>query len=282
MRSNKSEGILRGLWGIDKKGITNFLKEEGRYTDADIQRMVKDGPTYDDISQLAQRSSTITNMFEEGANTMPASMASGWWRRLFAYTSWARLKGATVADAVRYARQGNVRPLVTLLVGDIATGYVQYELMNYLKNRDDRDVSFGEKLFDVAVSAGLGGVYGAVALDIMWSYRGQGSPLGMPTISWMWDLTMGMGKALITAVEKSPTEGAKQAYFTILRNFPALKAVDNLLDGPYTHERREKLGLPGMWGKPAAKGIEHKTLERGGSMERGSVERGSVERGTVE
>ena len=49
-------------------------------------------------------------------------MKNGFWRRVFAYTSFYRTMGAVVSDTMRYAKEGNYRPLITLILGAAVLG----------------------------------------------------------------------------------------------------------------------------------------------------------------
>lgn len=272
LRKGVDNNAIKRLWGMDKKALTDFLKNEGDFTDADIARMVKEGPTGDDVARLVQKSSTVTNLFEENAATLPASMSNGWWRRLFSYTSWFRMMGATVADSAAYAKQGNLRPLATLLTGAAATQVIADEVMGYLKGRVDQDESFFEKVFDVFAQSGLIGIAGPLMENVKWSSRQGDSPLGMPNYGFWWDVSYGMYNAAKKALDQNPSRGAEDAYKTFIKNVPLLRIIDNVLEGPYSRY------LEGRYGSHRDSILNNFQGDRSSSVSHSSSSRGASSR----
>jgi len=242
LRKNPGNDTMKGLWGMDAKGLKNFLKSEGDFSDADINRMIKDGASFDDVARIVQKSSTITNLFEESAATMPSAMSNGWWRRLFAYTSWFRMMGATVADTANYAKQGNLRPLATLLTGATLTQIVADNVMSFLKGKIEQEEDFFEKIYDVFARSGLIGIAGPVSENIKWATRYGESPLGMPAYGFWWNMTYGMYNAAKKAVDDDPSEAANKAYRTMIKGIPLFRIIDNALDGPYSRYLEGRYG----------------------------------------
>jgi hypothetical protein len=234
-------GAFRKAWGMDPKGLRSFLKREGSWSDADIDRIIKDGLTEGDHARFMQKSTTNTNVFTERANTRPELMKNGFWRRVFAFTSYYRTMGSVVADVMSYTKEGNYRPLITLLLGAPVLGLAEHEIKNFLKgvisqadDAKDEALTFAGKLLDAFAGAGALGFPGALMSNIKWWSKRGGAPLAMPMAEWWGKVMYGMYGAIKKGIEKSPSEGATQAYYTAIRNNPIFKAIDNAAGGPYS------------------------------------------------
>lgn len=234
-------GTFRKAWGMDPKGLKEFLKREGEWTDSDIDRIIKSGLTEEDHARFIQKSSTNTNVFMERANTRPSFMKNGFWRRVFSYTSYYRMMGSVVADTMKYAKEGNYRPLVTLLLAAPVLGMAEKHLKEYLKGvilqadeKKDEALTFAGQLLDAIAGAGALGFPGAMLSNLKWWTKRGGAPLTFPQAEWWGKVTYGMYNAVVKGIEKSPDEGAKQAYYTTIKNVPIFREIDNMLGGPYT------------------------------------------------
>jgi len=234
-------GTFRKAWGMDPKGLREFLKREGEWSDSDIDRIIKNGLTEEDHARFIQKSSTNTNVFMERANTRPELMKNGFWRRVFAYTSYYRMMGSVVADTMKYASEGNYRPLITLIVGASVLGTAEKEIKEFLKGvilqADDEKneaLTFAGRLLDAIAGAGALGFPGAMMSNLKWWTKRGGAPLTFPQAEWWGKVTYGMYNAVVKGIEESPDEGAKQAYYTTIKNVPIFREIDNMLGGPYT------------------------------------------------
>jgi hypothetical protein len=234
-------GTFRKAWGMDPKGLKEFLKREGEWSDSDIDRIIKNGLTEEDHARFIQKSSTNTNVFMERANTRPSFMKNGFWRRVFSYTSYYRMMGSVVADTMKYAKEGNYRPLITLLLAAPVLGMAEKHLKEYLKGvilqadeKKDEALTFAGQLLDAIAGAGALGFPGAMLSNLKWWTKRGGAPLTFPQAEWWGKVTYGMYNAVVKGIEKSPDEGAKQAYYTTIKNVPIFRVIDNMLGGPYT------------------------------------------------
>jgi len=227
---------------MDPGGLREFLKKEGEWTDADIDRMVQDGVTPEDHARFIQKSSTNTNIYRERANTRPEFMArNGFWRRVFSFTSPLRMVGSTVADAVNYAKKGNMRPLITLIIGAPLLGLANNDVKDFLKGvikKEDEDKddlnTFAGKVLDALAESGIMGMPGSVVSDIRWWAKKGGAPLTIPAAEWWGDLSYGMYRAATKGYSEGLDEGAKQTYYTMIKKVPILRAIDHQVGGPYT------------------------------------------------
>jgi hypothetical protein len=239
LKAPDNSGFKR-IWGEDHKGLRSFLKREGEWTDADIDRMIEDGITDNDVTRFVQRASTGTNVFMERAETRPQFMKNGFWRRVFAYTSFYRTMGAVVSDTMRYAKEGNYRPLITLLLGAAVLGTAEDKIKDYLKGIIDMDKkeskgeSFAMNLLDALAGSGALAMPGTFINDIKWWTRKGDTPFTMPQVQWWGNVVYGMYNAIRKGLEEGPGEGAKRAYYTTIRNIPIFRIMDNMAGGPYT------------------------------------------------
>jgi hypothetical protein len=249
LRKPSSDNVFKKLWGMDKKNLRNFLKREGSWDDAAIDRIIKDGLSPEDHAQFIQRSSTNTNVFMERAHTRPELMKNGFWRRVFAYTSYYRMMGSVVADTMRYAREGNMRPLITLIIGAPLMGMAEKRAKEYLKgvinqtdHAADKALTFAGELLDAVAGAGALGLPGSFMSNIKWWAKRGGAPLTMPYLDWWGRVAKGMYDSVIKGVEEGPEEGAERSYYTAIKNVPIFRMIDNAVGGPYSQYLRGRYG----------------------------------------
>jgi hypothetical protein len=242
LRNGTDNGGLKALWGMDAKGLKEMLKTEGGWDDADLERILKDGVTEDDAARFIQRSSTMTNVFMESAETKPQALGNGFWRRVFAYTSYFRMLGNTAMDTLSYAKKGNYRPLVTLLLGAPAMALIDDYVRDFLKGTINQDEDFGERLVEAVMGSGALGIPGTWYKSFKWWYRDGDAPFGMPVLEWYGKLGNGFCKSAQKAFsdDYDSDDAAFEAYRTAVKGAGILRVADKLMGGPYTEYLEDK------------------------------------------
>jgi len=248
LRNGTDNGGLKALWGMDAKGLKEMLKTEGGWDSADLDRILKDGVTEDDMARFIQRSSTMTNVFMESAETKPQALGNGFWRRVFAYTSYFRMLGNTAMDTLSYAKKGNYRPLVILLLGAPAMALIDDSVRDFLKGTINQDEDFGERLVEAVMGSGALGIPGTWYKSFKWWYRDGDAPFGMPVLEWYGKLGNGFCKSAQKAFsdDYDSDDAAFEAYRTAVKGSGILRVADKLMGGPYTEYLEDKYSGEGQ------------------------------------
>jgi hypothetical protein len=262
LRDPKS-GLLRRAWGLDAASMRERLRREFNFTDAEINRMVDSGidyadyakvrekaasdpayqQAYQDLARAAQMMSARTNVFRETALTRPGILSGKASRVFFAYLSYLRAQGNGLADAVHHASKGNVRPLLTKLVGEAAAGLLISQLKDLFFEREHKeDTPFWVKLLDWWSEAATFGLVGGVTEDAYWAFKtDKPSFVSAAQYEWLWNVFMGGPvKAVKKGLKEGAAEGAKDYYKTAAKATPIVRAADAWLDGPLEQDRQQK------------------------------------------
>lgn len=232
-------GALRKLWGVDAGGARTSLKREFGFSDTAIDRMVKSGVKEEDYAQAVQRAAADINVYAESPLSRPRWMSDPIARRLMSYMSYSRAQGNQLADSVTAFKQGNVRPLLTTIIGYAPVGIALNELRDWMYDREKKDESFLAKVGAGYMQMATLGLVGALAQDIYYgARRGTALSLTPAPIEFWGDMTMGMFKAL----QKLPDRGAAglQAYKTTVKKVPAFRALDARAKGPVWQDEHKK------------------------------------------
>lgn len=192
MLERVASGKISGkLWGQDAGAARRYLVEElkfsdeeftdpktGKVTPSDIERMILEGPTDQDMARAIGKQLELVNAMNESPGSRPRWVAHPIWRMGFAYSTFVRKMWDTTKFATREAAAGNVRPLATLLVSGAVTAEIMAAIKDLLKDREKEDRGFLERLANDMVEIGALGLAGAWKYGIM--------RLGDPQAS-LWD-----------------------------------------------------------------------------------------------
>lgn len=173
---NKKSGVIRDLWGVSEKQYRRQLKRNYNFTDADIARMVEKGPSQLDLARVVQMMPEATNLFRESGMVRPRWLSKYASRQFFAYTGPMRAFGNVLSDALAQAKEGNVRPLTTFLVGGVVTGETLFGVKNWLFDRAREEISFWVRLYHDLLYAGALGLVGEAAQRVEFSLQYDENP----------------------------------------------------------------------------------------------------------
>ena len=254
---NPKDALLGALWGRSSAAVRRMLKENFGYSDADIDRMVSSGidyadlkglvnkamtdkkfqQAYIDVAQAVQKLTGRTNLFNESILDRPVWMNGRTARMFMTFLSYSRALGNTLSLGMREARQGNLAPLVTLLVGGAIGGALVDELKDILFNKKDEPIKDAWDLFKRLIhwelEAATFGLWGVAASDVFWSIRLQKPmPVDIPLVEWWWRNVYGIGKA----IKKGD---ATEAYKEFARTTPIVRAIDSHVGGPLFESRNK-------------------------------------------
>jgi hypothetical protein len=155
------DGVWERRWGKDAGAARRYLQDELGFSEQDVERMVLEGPTNKDMARAIGKQLELVNAMHEGPESRPRWVAHPLWRLAFAYSTFVRKMYDTTKYSVREARAGNVRPLATLLVAGVPTTMAMQAIKNWLKDREDEDKGFGDKLVSFLTESGALGMLGA-------------------------------------------------------------------------------------------------------------------------
>lgn len=254
---------LRRVWQKDAFSTRDWLKKLYNWPDAEISRMVESGIDYKDfvavaekaatdpefnraildIARVAQTGPAKANIFRETPLTRPPIFSQKGTRLVFAYMSYLRAQGARLTDAMQTARRtGNLRPLFTKLVGDLAGGTIVSTLKDQLFDREhDADTPLWVKLLDYWTEAATFGVAGGFAEDVYWKLKTD-RPSTISIAQWEW-----LGQALLNAPYKAAKEiyetgqigeGLSTYYKEVGKKTPLVRAIDAQLEGPIWRQKQ--------------------------------------------
>lgn len=211
-----------------KKSARARLVREFEFTDAQVDSMVKDGvPGPNEIAQAVQQIRGKVNVSGESPLSKQRWMNNKWARILMAYQSYNRAMGNVWMDVVEATKDGDYRPMARVVFGSAPVGIAGNALYGFLKRRDEEDEDFKTELFRAYLGTGTFGLVGSLGEQLYWSRVLQKeSPMGIPALEFWWALAEGGYDAAKTAtVEGEPTEGAEDAFNTVVKQVPMFKAV---------------------------------------------------------
>lgn len=276
---NPKDNALRALWGKDAASVRRALQDNYDFTADQIDRMVDNGMDYHDfmgldikaqrdpkyrqamldVAQAVQKMSAKTNIFNESVVNRPVWMSKRVARMVLAFSSYQRAMGRTRNIAMREAVKGNLRPIVTLLVGGAIAGAAQDELKRILFKKGEREPikdnwDAFSRLVNYEINAATFGMLGGYAQDAMWAIRKNDYGIDVPMMDWWTKNVLGVVKA---TKEGEPVE----AYKTFAKNTPLARLVDAQTKGPLYQSKHGKVS--------------------GGAVRRGMPTRGAISRGTI-
>lgn len=257
LRSKGDGGAIKKLWGRDKASVRRSLETNYEFTSEEIDSMINDGMDYSDMktiqekaktdpefqkayrnmAQATQRMTANTNLFRESVANRPPWQSRKAARMMMAYMSYMRQMGNLLSDGLKQAKNGNLKPLTTLLVGGTMAGAAIKELKGLLFNKDDEpDEDAFEvlsTLVDYQLEAGVYGLAGTMAERAYWGIKLR-RPVGVsiPLFDWWATNAVGTGKSLLEA-------DGEEAYKALAKSTPIIRAIDAQLEGPL-HESKKK------------------------------------------
>jgi len=281
---NPKDNALRALWGKDAASVRRALQDNYDFTADQIDRMVGSGMDYHDfmaldikaqrdpkykqamldVAQAVQKMSAKTNIFNESVVNRPVWMSKRVARMVLAFSSYQRAMGRTRNIAMREAIKGNLRPIVTLLVGGAIAGAAQDELKRILFKKGEREPikdnwDAFSRLVNYEINAATFGMLGGYAQDAMWAIRKNDYGIvDVPMVDWWTKNVLGVVKA---TQKGEPVE----AYKTFAKNTPLVRLIDAQAEGPLYRSKHGNTG-------PAI---------RRGMPTRGTISRGTISRGTI-
>ena len=157
-------------------------------------------------------------------------------------------------DTLSYAKKGNYRPLVTLLLGAPAMALIDDSVRDFLKGTINQDEDFGERLVEAVMGSGALGIPGTWYKSFKWWYRDGDAPFGMPVLEWYGKLGNGFCKSAQKAFsdDYDSDDAAFEAYRTAVKGAGILRVADKLMGGPYTEYLEDKYSGEGQLSRSRA------------------------------
>jgi hypothetical protein len=272
-------GLLKRRWGTDAEGQRRMLKRFFQFTDEQIDGMIERGKLNDEEkARVVQRAPASTNAAGMSVLDRPAWMHLDIAKHILAFSSYVQAIGRYGAWAVKEAKQnGNMRPLIGLLVGGAIGGEIEIGVKNWFNDREREDKNFSERLFQDILRAGVLGIAGSFYQTYDYTIRGGGNPVAEQLSPPPIDALAQLGKAIAKAGgEKSL---APIYYQSVLRSLPAARignlwAERAILGDPEASARRlirdNMLKQDGKtkdrWGRESVKLVPRAGRENTGKM----------------
>ncbi len=237
------QSFLARHWGWSKASAMRYLVNELHFTEADVKRMVENGPHPEDMARAISMEKEIENAMNESPATRPPAVNRYFFKLILAYSTYVRKFAKTTAYAINEAKHGNVAPLTRLMVAGQITGALIRAVRDWLKDRDREDESWPEALFMNFMEAGTFGLWGTV-LDMfrgpVKSVRGRSKEIFSPPQLEFWTSGMDSLVATIKSVQKKAqgedVEVLRPFIENMIRTVPAAGIV---------HAQVQKYGLAG-------------------------------------
>ena len=232
-RIKKGKGGLR-VMGTDAASHRSKLKEYYEYTDAEIDRMVKDGIKPDDYAKAVQMSSTKGNAFLEDGTTRPYVMNTKLGRYMLPFTTMFRMGGILSKEVWHQAKRKNMAPLASLLV-TFGLSHYQDKLKDMAYRKPAKEgIDLLTGMIGESISLGMFNV--AATLGYYTAKYGD-SITGFPMI----DAYFNTFRDVWRAATKNEDAG-RNVYKAIARQVPLVKALDAQFEGPLYQDRRGRFG----------------------------------------
>jgi uncharacterized protein YejL (UPF0352 family) len=155
------DSVWERRWGKDAGAARRYLQEELKFSEADVERMVLEGPSDKDMSRAIGKQLELVNAMNESPGSRPRWVAHPLWRMAFAYSTFVRKMYDTTKYTVNEAKAGNVRPLATLILAGAPTAAAMAAIKNWLKDREDEDEGFWDGLLGFLTETGALGLAGS-------------------------------------------------------------------------------------------------------------------------
>lgn len=166
IRQNK-DSVWQRRWGKDAGAARRYLQNELKFSEADVERMVLEGPSDKDMSRAIGKQLELVNAMNESPGSRPRWVAHPLWRMAFAYSTFVRKMYDTTKYSVNEAKAGNVRPLATLIVAGAPTAAAMAAIKDWLKDREDEDKGFWDGLVNFLTETGAIGLAGSFRYAIL-------------------------------------------------------------------------------------------------------------------
>jgi len=202
---------------------TAKLKRYYSFRQADIDRMLLTGSSPKDTARIVQTMVSRVNVTGENPLDVPPWMRGHWSRRVLAFTSYSRAMGNLASDALWEAKQGHVQKLAVFLFGQAAAGLMVDMLKNFIFDRERKD-EFWIGLMVSMLGAGVAGLWGSLALDLVWVFRIGGKnadpagALAPPVMTFWWKFLRDL--AIFTY------EHDRDAFHKLMKTIPVFHALE--------------------------------------------------------
>jgi len=222
---------IRRVFGSDAGSLVAEVKRQYRFTDADIARIMKDGMGDADKARILQRAPALINQFIEGPNQRPRLMRHPMWQRALAYTSFMRLRGNMLGDALFHSRHGNMKPILKFLGWAALEGEAEIAFKGWWKNRERVDDGFVDRITQDMMAGMSFGYFGGVYEN--YKYSAGRDPLSRlwavfapPMVKWYGEASLAAGEIASTSYGKGFGEGIRVGRDKARRMAPALDILE--------------------------------------------------------
>lgn len=159
---NGKEGAWAKLTGATSDAMRRELKRDFLFTDADIDRMVANGMDVHDKARVIQTAPALVNAWRISATSRPWIAKNPIIQSMLAYSSWARVRGHMVADAISEAKHFNFKPLAKELGYGVLTGEAVRGLKVFFKNQEYNDKNTWDRIKKDLFESSSFGYWGSI------------------------------------------------------------------------------------------------------------------------
>lgn len=230
LRKGNSSAWSRMFRDATPDAIRRELKRDFLFTDADIDRIIKDGFSVQDKARIAQRAPALVNAWRQSPTGRYKLATHPAVQPFLAYTSWVRVRGHMVFDALREAGRGNVGPLLKELGYSQISGEIVIALKDFFRNHERNDPTWKDHALHNMMESAAFGYWGAFLESLKYSASGLGpfktlhNVVVPPAGDWLDDTYKVIDAAVELAKERTPAEGANFIY-ELSRMTPAVRAT---------------------------------------------------------
>lgn len=256
LRKPTNSGMFKKVWGgMSEPQIKDMLYREFELSEADVNRMVKDGIQTEDFARASQRATSKINLRDESPLEKPRWMNHSYVRPFLRLSSYVRSASGQISDALHYAKQGNVAPLARLMFASAVGGTAMAEFRDFLNRKEREDKTFYGMLWRGMMQTAMLGLWGDLATTMYWgSMTGRnagsgvvessamswyGKIIGEATAEFMSDAKSKKDRSLGEKTKAAIEKGGK-AY---VKNTPILRTINGQAGDPLELQKKTG-GLP--------------------------------------